>query len=204
MPRGRRPKAPEDRKVHINVRLEPDLLERLNRMKGKLTLSEEIDRRLRLSFTDIRIEDPRGYQTRAFCRLLVQTLQNLKRDTGHPWFRNPFTFGHALIAAAELFRYFQPRGRRSVPDDLPLAELQKSRGLDPEPILKQAKTYPFGKVAARMAVFHLEFAEQQSGDVDDIEDDLKRERELFKDLSIKLRGRLTSSAQADLLNWSDK
>jgi hypothetical protein len=208
MARGRPPKAPEEKKVQISVRLPPDLLERLERARGRTTLSEEITNRLLQSFE--KKEQFDIYFNRLFSRLLVYALQFLTRDTGHPWYRNRFTFEHAITAAGELFSYFQPSGLSSVPADLPLAEAQRARGLDPAPVIEQAETYPYGKLAARWAVFHMELQTEQASDVasDDFEEikRLNRERQLLKDLGDELRGFVTSKGQAqrDLMNWSDK
>jgi hypothetical protein len=214
MARGRPPKPPQERKVQISVRLTPELLEQLEKQaaKNKSTISEEISARLATSFTSREAYVRKNFgdlESYMFCILLAIVFKDLRVQTGHRWFERKFTFKHAVIAAQELFSYFQPTDRQLVPRDLPAAERVLAYGADPAPILEQAKDYPFGKLAARDAVRRLEtehtLRDEEAGDEDLPEGMHKRERELIRDFGYRLRGLVTTKGQAgrDIIDWKD-
>lgn len=202
--RGRPPKDPAETKAsQISVRLTADLVARLDEAakQNRLSRAEEISRRLERSFTEEgRIEDVfGGRETYAFLKLVAQAFSMLRQSTGQTWHRDRFTFDHALVAMTEIFGYFRPSGSRRIPSDLPMLEHARANGLKTGPMIAQARKFPFGKLAGRMAVFLLETAPVPG------EEAMDQQREIFRRIATDLRMRLTApnQAQTDLVAWGE-
>jgi hypothetical protein len=198
---GRKPKNPEQPKTRqISIRFSDALLLRLQQSAAEAgrPVSEEITARLERSFSEEEraVKAWGGHTTYALMLLMAQALEMLRADTGQCWHRDPFVFDQAVIAMNEVLRYFRPRGRRAVPSDMPLLEMMRRNGLKAAPVAAQARRYPFGKLAARLAVFSLD----RTTPVDNEE---PLYRKVLEQLAFDLRGKLASvhrgSAQADLL-----
>lgn len=174
------------------------------------TVSDEIARRLEASFDDDLLPDRFGGRTTwALLELIAAALSQLREDTGECWHRDPFSFDHALKAVAEVLGYFRPPGEPDIPEDhAVLQEMRAQFEVDNVPAKQRAsaerklraqlRTYPFGVMAARMAVFRVEVATPQADTaVADIFQRIKRE----VGMQLAASGR---SPQADLIGRRKK
>jgi hypothetical protein len=176
----------------VNFRLSTELLDKLQaaaKAAGHAT-SQEITHRLEDSFgANLAAEDRfGGVHTYALCRLVSAALGELRNQTGHGWHSDRFTFDHAVKAVNEILSYFPPAGDPEVPDDLPMAQRLRDLGLDTAAVEEQAKGFPFGVLAARLAAFKVETATPESEQV---------YRRIRDDAGAKMVG----SPQADLVDW---
>ena len=147
--RGPTPKAESERKSKpIGLRFPPGMLEQIERSQkasGARSLSEEIARRVELSYTeDVRsVERMGGTKTHAFVFAIAETLAYLRELTGHAWCDDPFTFQQAQQAILRLLDRVKPEGSdgpTEPQDDLPL--LQHLKG-------HEAMAYGRKKIAAQ-------------------------------------------------------
>jgi hypothetical protein len=201
--RGRKPKDPENPKNRQkSLRLGAGLLikiEKAAKADGR-TVSEEITRRLDRSFIGEEaraVETFGSHETYALAFLIAHALRELRDQTGHWWHRDRFTFDHAVAAVNEIMSYFRPSGRRSVPGDMPVLEMMRDNRLKTGDVVSQARTYPFGKLAGRMAAFRVQFPLPEGQEI------TPHDR-IFKRIAFELQQRLSGCPQADLINWSKK
>jgi hypothetical protein len=198
---GRRPMDPKHPKTQqINFRLSEELLERLRAAAkaGDRNVTEEIRRRIERSFIGEEaraVETLGSHETYALFLLIGQAFRTLREQTGHWWHRDRFTFDHAVEAVTEIMGYFRPRGRRKAPTDMPQLDMMRARGLKTGDAVTQAKTFPFGQLAGRLAVFQ---TEAPPGDT------MPPLHKIFQRISIELRPHLVGSPRADLLKGSNK
>ena len=166
--------------------------------RNRRTLSEEITERLDRSFHEsIPVEVFGGDHTHAFLALVARALKKLRADTGQCWHRDRFTFEEAVKAVAEIFSYFRRPGRPTVPQDMPVLEKLRASGLKVSEVKRQAQAYPFGKLAARLAVFELETASEPG-------EEPSTHQKVIQRIAFELRPQLAASgrsAQRDLTTW---
>src|SRR5262245_61704000 len=160
--RGRKPTDPRNPKTRQkSLRLSDALLSKIEaaaKADGR-SLSDEITRRLERSFIgeEVRAVETFGcHETYALALLIARALRELRDQTGQWGHRDRFTFDHAVAAIQEIMNYSRPRGRRTVPADMPVLEMMRANRLKTGNVLEQAETYPFGKIAGRVAVFRVE------------------------------------------------
>jgi hypothetical protein len=197
--RGRKPKDPDNPKTNQkSIRLSEALLTKIEgaaKADGR-TVSDEITRRLERSFIGD-VERYGGNETYALALLIAQALRDLRDQTGHWWHRDRFTFDHAVAAVTEIMSCFRPAGRRTVPGDMPVLEMMRSHRLKTGAVLEQAKTYPFGKLAGRLAAFRVQFPPLEG------QENAPHQR-IFQRIAFDLQQRLSGSPQEDLINWTKK
>lgn len=186
---GRKPMDPVNPKTDkVNFRLSTDLVSRLREAAatGGRSLSQEMSRRLDGSFSATDADRFGGRCTYALCKMIALAVGDLREQTGHPWHSDRFTFDHAVTAINEILGYFRPEGAAEVPEDLPLLERLREQGLDPTAAAEEAKAFPFGVLAARVAAFKVEVG------VDD---------PVIQRIRDAIGRRMVGSPQADLLDW---
>jgi hypothetical protein len=100
----------------------PDLRRRLEEASAahdpSLSLSQEIDRRLRLSFDSVEekiVERFGGSDTYQLLRALSEQIKAIEKQTGRRWWRDRYTFDECQAMITENLRRLRPTGRRIVP-----------------------------------------------------------------------------------------
>jgi hypothetical protein len=176
----------------LAFRLSADLVRRVREAAtdGGRTVSQEVARRLAASFNAGAATQDRfgGVNTHFLCLLISLALAELRAQTGHNWHSDRFTFDHAIELVKEDLSYFRPAGEPEVPEDLPAAQRLRDQDLDPAPVLEQAKSFPFGVLAARLAAFKVETATPESEPV-------------YQRIKEEVGRRMVGSPRADLVNW---
>src|SRR5215831_17899331 len=102
--------AAHPRTEKVTTRLSKELLDKLaeTAADGSRTLSDEMARRLAASYE---MEDLFGGSVSyALCRLFVEALEQLRRDTVLTWHRDAFTYKLTGAAVPEIMSYFKPAG----------------------------------------------------------------------------------------------
>jgi hypothetical protein len=198
---ARPPKTPGQPKARqISIRFDQALLGRLKDSAARegRTLSEEISRRLDRSFLGeaAAVETFGGDHTYAFLKLVAQAFKQLRSDTGQCWHRDRFTFDHAVKAVAEIFPYFRPQGRPTMPSDMPILERFKEGGIAiTAELKKRLRAYAFGRNSGATAVFRMEVAPPEGQEA-------APHQRIFQRIAFELRSQLSASgrsAQRDLI-----
>lgn len=129
-----RPTGPAGRKsAQLSIRIAPDLRAKLEAVvradESGRSLSQEIEARLRLSFGEEqrRQDEFGGPTTYWFFRIVAGQISAIEQDTGHRWWKDPYTFEQCVELMADTFKPFKPAGRRKVPKDLENFPLGKHR-----------------------------------------------------------------------------
>jgi hypothetical protein len=155
---GRRPINPNAPKsATISTRFTPELRGRLEEVakKNGCSLSEEIGRRLELSFTENRRSEDKfgGVKTYNVLLLIARAFRLLREMTGQAWFDDPLTFEEAEKILNLLLSHFRPDGERKSS----LAKIRKYQRVERRPV-GDVNGYPYADTCAGAVLAELNFA----------------------------------------------
>jgi hypothetical protein len=113
--RGRPALSDDQRKseavgVHLTKAIKAKLDEARKRPDGEISISEEIERRVRQSFElDQRIRDRfGGAGTFSLLRIVVEGITSIERRTKHRWFEDLYTFDQVKLMFNTVYEHFRP------------------------------------------------------------------------------------------------
>jgi hypothetical protein len=199
MKRGRPPlKAEERRSEPVGIRLTKAVRDQLEKARhspeGDKTLSQEIELRLRQSFSleeDIRKRFG-GRGTYWILQLIAEAIGLIEKNClGDPpqehWFDDPYTFDQVTSMIDAMLGYLKPRGKRTIPKHMQ------------RPLLKQQQ---FGPSIAAYVLAGVETAAKYPS-FQQNEVRLQRERAVVTGAAMPLGRRLRKSALAHNAKYWD-